>query len=70
MCGIAGIVYKDKKLHNAGDDMTKMLHALQHRGPDSAGFAIYGELGLEDNEYILNIQVTDKKDLLDRKSVV
>ncbi len=41
--------------------MTKMLHALQHRGPDSAGFAIYGGMGLEDNEYILNIQVADKK---------
>ncbi|WP_054835478.1 glutamine amidotransferase [Methanobrevibacter arboriphilus] len=64
MCGIAGIVYKDKKLHNVGADMTKMLHALQHRGPDSAGFAIYGGMGLEDNEYILNIQVADKKGLL------
>lgn len=64
MCGIAGIVYKDKKLHDAGDDMTKMLHALQHRGPDSAGFAIYGGMGLEKNEYVLNIQVADKKRLL------
>ena len=64
MCGIAGIVYKDRKLHSVGDDMTKMLHALQHRGPDSAGFALYGGMGLEDDEYILNIQVADKKGLL------
>ena len=65
MCGIAGIVYKDKKLHNVGDDMTNMLHALQHRGPDSAGFALYGGMDLKDNEYVLNIQFADNKRLLD-----
>ncbi|MDR0913139.1 MAG: glutamine amidotransferase [Methanobrevibacter sp.] len=65
MCGIAGIVYKDKKLHDIGTDMTKMLHALQHRGPDSAGMALYGGMGLEENEYVLNIQVDNKKGLLD-----
>ncbi|MDR1721822.1 MAG: glutamine amidotransferase [Methanobrevibacter sp.] len=66
MCGIAGIVFKDKKLHNAGEDMGKMLDALQHRGPDSAGFAIYGGLGLNENEYILNIQVDQEVGLLDK----
>ncbi|BDH79472.1 MAG TPA: glutamine amidotransferase [Methanothermobacter sp.] len=66
MCGIAGIVYKDGKLHPAGRDMTKMLHALQHRGPDSAGFSIYGGLKLADDEYLLNIEIKEKKDLLDR----
>ena len=55
MCGIAGIVYKDKKLHCAGNDMTNMLHQLQHRGPDSAGYSIYGGTGLKDDEYILMI---------------
>ena len=55
MCGIAGIVYKDKELHNIGNDMTNMLHQLQHRGPDSAGYSIYGGTGLEENEYILKI---------------
>ncbi|MDR2624282.1 MAG: glutamine amidotransferase [Methanobrevibacter sp.] len=66
MCGIAGIVYKDRKLHNAGEDMGKMLGALQHRGPDSAGFAIYGGVGLEKNEYNINIQVNQKTGLLDK----
>ena len=50
MCGIAGLVYKDKKLHDIGNDMTNMLHQLQHRGPDSAGYSIYGGTGLEENE--------------------
>lgn len=65
MCGIAGVVYKDKKLHPAGSDMTKMLDALQHRGPDSAGFSIYGGLGLEDNEYLLNIETKEKPGLIE-----
>jgi len=47
VCGIAGVVFKDRKLHPVGNALTKMLDALQHRGPDSAGFAIYGGLGLE-----------------------
>ena len=43
-----------------------MLDALQHRGPDSAGFSIYGGLGLAENEYLLNIEVKEKPDLLDQ----
>ncbi len=65
MCGIAGIVYKDKKLHCAGNDMTNMLHQLQHRGPDSAGYSIYGGTGLKDDEYILKIQVKEQPRLLE-----
>lgn len=65
MCGIAGIVCKDKKVHNVGKLMTKMLQTLQHRGPDSAGFAIYGGLKLKKNEYLLNIEVKEKPGLLD-----
>jgi len=65
LCGIAGIVYKDKKLHCAGNDMTNMLHQLQHRGPDSAGYSIYGGTGLKDDEYILKIQVKEQPRLLE-----
>lgn len=65
MCGIAGVVFKDKKLHPVGKFMTRMLNALQHRGPDSAGFAIYGGLGLEEHEYLLNIEVKEKPGLLE-----
>ena len=64
MCGIAGIVYKDHKLHDVGNDMTNMLHQLQHRGPDSAGYSIYGGTGLAEDEYILNIQVKENEKLL------
>jgi len=44
MCGIAGIMFKEGT-GNLGDTMTAMLTALQHRGPDSTGFSLYGNRG-------------------------
>jgi asparagine synthetase B (glutamine-hydrolysing) len=42
MCGIAGIIYKGQT-GDVGREMTHMLHAMRHRGPDSTGYALYGE---------------------------
>ncbi len=44
MCGIAGIIYRNGNgagEHQVGRDMTRMLQAMKHRGPDSTGFALY-----------------------------
>ncbi len=41
MCGIAGLIHKGKS-SNVGAEMTQMLQALKHRGPDSTGYAVYG----------------------------
>ena len=42
MCGIAGIIYRDGGgEHKVGHDMTAMLQAMKHRGPDSTGYALY-----------------------------
>ena len=41
MCGIAGIIHRDGAA-SIGDELTAMLNAMKHRGPDSTGFAIYG----------------------------
>ena len=44
MCGIAGIFLKDRKLEpELGALLAGMLGPLCDRGPDSAGFAVYGE---------------------------
>ena len=44
MCGIAGIIYRDAGgEHKVGRDMTAMLQAMKHRGPDSTGYALYGQ---------------------------
>ncbi len=44
MCGIAGIMYKGERdgLH-AAKALIEMLDGCQHRGPDSSGFALYGQ---------------------------
>jgi glutamate synthase domain-containing protein 1 len=42
MCGIAGIIYRDGA-HDIGRDMTRMLQSMKHRGPDSTGYALYGQ---------------------------
>ncbi len=43
MCGIVGLVLKDKSLEpKLGEMLTSMLITMTDRGPDSAGIAIYG----------------------------
>ena len=60
MCGIAGLFHKGKT-SNIGSEMTSMLQALKHRGPDSTGFAVYGEPSL--GEYIMRVKVAEKEDI-------
>ncbi len=59
MCGIAGIIHKGKSA-NVGGEMTAMLQALKHRGPDSTGYALYSEGNAED--YVMRIKVAEAED--------
>jgi glutamate synthase domain-containing protein 1 len=44
MCGIAGILFKhDGETARTGKALIDMLDGCQHRGPDSTGFALYGQ---------------------------
>jgi methylamine---glutamate N-methyltransferase subunit A len=44
MCGIVGLYLKNPKLENEiGKLFEPMMEAMTNRGPDSAGFAIYGD---------------------------
>lgn len=44
MCGIAGLFLKSPRLQpELGGHLAAMLAVLSDRGPDSAGFAVYGE---------------------------
>ena len=47
MCGIAGIFYKDAQEHDVGDALIQMLYGCQHRGKDSTGFALYGDVAAD-----------------------
>ena len=60
MCGIAGIIHRGKS-SNVGSEMTSMLMALKHRGPDSTGFAVYGPPNAGD--YVMRIKVAEQEDM-------
>lgn len=60
MCGIAGIIHKGKA-SNVGGEMTAMLQALKHRGPDSTGYAVYGEPGKPDH-YVMWVKLAEAED--------
>tara|TARA_B100001123_G_C15112581_1_gene948067 strand:+ start:129 stop:1070 length:942 start_codon:yes stop_codon:yes gene_type:complete len=54
MCGIAGLIHRGKST-NVGGEMQNMLQSLKHRGPDSTGYALYGDSN--SNDYILRFKV-------------
>jgi glutamate synthase domain-containing protein 1 len=57
MCGIAGIIYRDAGgEHKVGRDMTAMLQAMKHRGPDSTGYALYRP---EAEGYVMHVKLAE-----------
>jgi methylamine---glutamate N-methyltransferase subunit A len=58
MCGIAGIIYRDGR-HDIGRDMTRMLQSMKHRGPDSTGYALFGQ---PNGSYIMRYTLADAND--------
>jgi hypothetical protein len=62
MCGIAGLIYRGKQ-GAIGQEMTAMLQALRHRGPDSTGFALYGQPDDDPNTYVMRFKVAEQEDL-------
>lgn len=61
MCGIAGLIWKGEKNSDIGSEMTSMLQALKHRGPDSTGFALYGNADADD--YVMRFKTAEQGDL-------
>lgn len=60
MCGIAGLIHRGKS-SQVGSEMTSMLQALKHRGPDSTGFAVYGTP--KPGDYIMRLKVAEREDM-------
>lgn len=60
MCGIAGIIHRTGAT-TVGGEMTAMLQALKHRGPDSTGFALYGSP--DQASYVMRLKVAEQEDL-------
>ncbi len=77
MCGIAGLIHKGSSA-DIGGEMTSMLQALKHRGPDSTGFALYGNP--KDDLHVMRFKVAEQEDVAkgfdihgqmrDRKAIV
>ncbi len=60
MCGIAGLIHRGAT-GGVGAEMTSMLQALKHRGPDSSGFAVYGVP--KGSEYVMRLKAAEQEDL-------
>jgi glutamate synthase domain-containing protein 1 len=57
MCGIAGIIYRNAGgVHHVGRDMTAMLQAMKHRGPDSTGYALYRPTA---DGYVMHVKLAE-----------
>ena len=57
MCGIAGIIYRNGVgQEQVGRDMTRMLQAMKHRGPDSTGFALYRG---DRDTYVMHVKLSE-----------
>ena len=85
MCGIAGVIHRGSTA-NIGHELTDMLQALKHRGPDSTGFALYSKgagsrKGKKASEkYVIRFKVAEgeeartgftiQKDMDDRRKAV
>ena len=61
MCGIAGLIWKGGVSSDIGTEMTEMLQALKHRGPDSTGFALYGKR--VEGVLILRFKVAEQEEM-------
>jgi methylamine---glutamate N-methyltransferase subunit A len=61
MCGIAGIIHTDGP-GDVGLEMTKMLQSMKHRGPDSAGYALYGE---PQEQLVMRFKLADPNETAD-----
>ena len=60
MCGIAGLIHRGKSA-NIGEELTAMLQSLRHRGPDSTGFALYGNP--MKGKYVMRFKVAEQEDV-------
>jgi methylamine---glutamate N-methyltransferase subunit A len=55
MCGIAGLIYKNGST-SIGDDMSRMLQSMKHRGPDSTGYALYRP---PSDDWVMHVKLAD-----------
>lgn len=67
MCGIAGLIHKTGGAGDVGRELTAMLQALKHRGPDSTGFALYG--GPDQEHYVARVKFAEQADMTSKPDI-
>ncbi len=60
MCGIAGVIHRDGA-SGVGKEMTAMLQAMKHRGPDSTGFGLFGSAGAAERT-VVRLNLAERED--------
>ena len=60
MCGIAGIFHLTGP-GDIGSEMTAMLQAMKHRGPDSTGYSLYGSS--TGDQLVMRFKVAEQEDM-------
>ncbi len=60
MCGIAGIIHRGRA-GSIGSELTLMLQAMKHRGPDSTGFGVYGTA--QSGRLVMRLKLAEQEDL-------
>ena len=64
MCGIAGVIHRQGS-SSIGSEMSAMLQAMKHRGPDSTGFALYCERdGKDSNQFVMRMKVAESHEVI------
>lgn len=61
MCGIAGLIHKTGGSASVGSEITSMLQALKHRGPDSTGYGLYGNA--DAGHYVIRVKFAEQADM-------
>ena len=57
MCGLAGVVHRGDSFP-IGREITDMLQAMKHRGPDSTGYGLYGPA--QESSYVVRFGVAER----------
>ena len=60
MCGIAGVIHRGGA-SGVGREMTAMLQAMKHRGPDSTGFGLFGPGG-DKAGFVLRLNLAEREE--------
>lgn len=67
MCGIAGLIHRGNESGPVGEELSSMLKALRHRGPDSTGYGLYGNP--DDGNLVMRLKLAETEEVKSGHSI-